>query len=458
MPTPAEIILAKIPLPTHLDSAGLRERWAAEIRRRAFFSARMASMGYIRTLQRVCAAYAEGTINAADARMRLRGVLDALGLSDGSGGLTDHGSDRRLGLILDTQRQMAATAARLELQTPEVLAQWPAWRLTRFVGRSVPRDDWPRRWRAAGEAVGWQGASRTRMVALKASPIWKALGDGAGGFKDTLGNPYPPFAYGSGMDWEDVGAEEAQRLGLPTASAAPQKASLDPADREILEAMRKTGLRAEDFLPPETRTVRNAAPCHAKDPANCPYHGTGKYAGEGDTKKPAETRGTTPAPKATPAPKVELPPSPNPKASAADYRKANRTRGEAALKTILETHADVPAAMISRKLGPIDFVWGWPGTEAKKYHDGYGFSHIIAAHGEEAAKRVPEILAHGKYFHDEQERDAYTVVFRNEIVSVKRKRGNFLVVTSYASDKKATAYVRRGGQIENKAKDDSATF
>lgn len=111
-----------------------------------------------------------------------------------------------------------------------------------------------------------------------------------------------------------------------------------------------------------------------------------------------------------------------------------------------------------RRRGPIDFVWGWPGTEAKKYHDGYGFSHIIAAHGEEAAKRVPEILAHGKYFHDEQERDAYTVVFRNEIVSVKRKRGNFLVVTSYASDKKATAYVRRGGQIENKAKDDSATF
>ena len=209
----------------------------------------------------------------------------------------------------------------------------------------------------------------------------------------------------------------------------------------------------------EAPTVANSeGECHAKDPTRCPYHGTGKYAGEGDPKKPAETRGTTPATKATPAPKVELPPSPNPKASAADYRKANRTRGEAAPKTILETQADIPAAMISRKLGPIDFVWGWPGTEAKKYHDGYGFSHIIAAHGEEAAKRVPEILAHGKYFHDEQERDAYTVVFRNEIVSVKRKRGNFLVVTSYASDKKATAYVRRGGQIENKAKDDSATF
>ena len=89
---------------------------------------------------------------------------------------------------------------------------------------------------------------------------------------------------------------------------------------------------------------------------------------------------------------------------------------------------------------------------------GYGFSHIIAKHGEEAAQKVPKILAFGKYFHDEQERDAYTVVLGNEVVSVKRETGNFLVVTSYASDKKATAYLRRGGQIENKAKDDSATF
>ena len=106
----------------------------------------------------------------------------------------------------------------------------------------------------------------------------------------------------------------------------------------------------------------------------------------------------------------------------------------------------------------IDFVWGREGNPGRDYEGGYGFSHIIAKHGEEAARRVPAILAYGKYFHDEQERDAYTVVLGNEVVSVKRETGNFLVVTSYASDKKATAYLRRGGQIENKAKDDSATF
>ena len=178
----------------------------------------------------------------------------------------------------------------------------------------------------------------------------------------------------------------------------------------------------------------------------------------------SETQGA-PAPQKSEAPSATapkkgeaLPALPDPKASPTEYRKANRTRGEAALGNILADHADVPAAMVSRKLGPIDFVWGREGNPGRGYEGGYGFSHIIAKHGEEAAQKVPKILAFGKYFHDEQERDAYTVVLGNEVVSVKRETGNFLVVTSYASDKKATAYLRRGGQIENKAKDDSATF
>ena len=172
---------------------------------------------------------------------------------------------------------------------------------------------------------------------------------------------------------------------------------------------------------------------------------------------PAPQKGE--APSATAPKKGEaLPALPDPKASPSEYRKANRSRGEAALSSVLADHADVPAAMVSRRLGPIDFMWGREGNPGRDYEGGYGFSHIIAKHGEEAAQKVPKILAFGKYFHDEQERDAYTVVLGNEVVSVKRETGNFLVVTSYASDTKATAYLRRGGQIENKAKDDSATF
>ena len=241
-------------------------------------------------------------------------------------------------------------------------------------------------------------------------------------------------------------------LRREAAALAARLPDLLPDDPEmaaaIEEALTRTFGAALATAPEKPAVANREGECHAKDPANCPYHGTGRFAGKDG--KPAEG-------KAKSAPK-ELPPRPNAKASAADYRKANLTRGEAALGNILADHADVPAAMVSRKLGPIDFVWGREGNPGRDYEGGYGFSHIIAKHGEEAAQKVPKILAFGKYFHDEQERDAYTVVLGNEVVSVKRETGNFLVVTSYASDKKATAYLRRGGQIENKAKDDSATF
>ena len=178
----------------------------------------------------------------------------------------------------------------------------------------------------------------------------------------------------------------------------------------------------------------------------------------------SETQGA-PAPKKGEAPSATapkkgeaLPALPDPKASATDYRKANLTRGEAALGNILADHADVPAAMVSRRLGPIDFVWGREGNPGRDYEGGYGFSHIIAKHGEEAARRVPAILAYGKYFHDEQRAGDYLIVHQNEVVSLKRNSGNFFVVTSYEANKKATAYLRRGGQIENKAKDGDATL
>ena len=81
------------------------------------------------------------------------------------------------------------------------------------------------------------------MVALKSSPIWQALGDGAGGYRDTLGNPYPPFAYNSGLDWSDVDAEECAELGLSTDDArSPGKADLSPGEREIADAVQKLGL------------------------------------------------------------------------------------------------------------------------------------------------------------------------------------------------------------------------
>lgn len=246
----ADIILQKVPFPTHLDSEEIRASVAEAIRQRAFYSARMACKSYLEQLQRICAAFARGDINGADARRRAQSVLDGLGLSDPSSyRMVDPGSMQRLNLILKTQRAMAASVARLDGQSPAILDQWPAWRLERYGSRAAPRQDWMARWTAAGQSVGWEGASRREMVALKSSPIWRALGKGTGGFRDALGNPYPPFAYGSGLSWTDVTREEAVRLGLLGEDAPvtpPPRQSLTPTEEEIADAA--FGLRSFSTL------------------------------------------------------------------------------------------------------------------------------------------------------------------------------------------------------------------
>ncbi len=74
-----------------------------------------------------------------------------------------------------------------------------------------------------------------RMVARKDSPIWQALGDGAGGFDDTLGTPYPPFAFGSGMGVEDVDRDTAMSLGL-----IDRDSQVTPQDRGFNAALQSS--------------------------------------------------------------------------------------------------------------------------------------------------------------------------------------------------------------------------
>ena len=141
-----------------------------------------------------------GKANLAEIRERAAAVFAA--------------SEARLDFVMKTQRRMAQSLGQLAAQTPGVLKAFPAWRLIRRGTRHVPRDDWDRRWIAAGAETGWQGACREDYVALKDSPIWAALGQGAGGFRDAIGNPFPPFAFGSGMGWVAVARDEAKELGL----------------------------------------------------------------------------------------------------------------------------------------------------------------------------------------------------------------------------------------------------
>ena len=243
---PADIIRMKDLLPTSLGSEEIREQIAADIIRRSVFSARMLSAAYLAKVREVSEAIADGTINAADARARLLNILEQMGHSPlDDGGLQNPASIRRLKLILDTQTQMAASVARLSEQTDATLHQWPAWQLTRLEPRAVPREDWPARWRAAGASVAWEGALQDRFIALKGSPIWQALGDGVGGYKDTLGNPYPPFAYSSGMDWVEVDRETCEKLGLMDGyryeAKGTSRPTLSPGDREIADAIARYG-------------------------------------------------------------------------------------------------------------------------------------------------------------------------------------------------------------------------
>lgn len=248
----ADIIRIKVLLPTAMGSDELREQIAADILRRSVFSARMESARYLARVRDVCAQYADGEINQAKAMELLMDELGQMGHSptDG-GGLSNPASIRRLKLITDTQRQMAASVARMNTQTEGVLHQFPAWELARVSGRNIPRSDWPARWAAAGASCGFEGALQDRFIALKDSPIWQALGDGEGGYRDTLMNPFPPFAYGSGMGWVAVARAECVALGLIDEDeevGRPDGASLSPTERELAEAAERFGLTEEMLM------------------------------------------------------------------------------------------------------------------------------------------------------------------------------------------------------------------
>ena len=240
--TAADVQRMKELLPTSLGSAEIRAKIAADVLRRSVFSARMTVAHYLAKIREVCIEISEGRISQADARARLLAVLEQMGHSQQDpGGLMNPASQRRLDLIIDTQRQMAASVAALSEETEATLEMTPAWRLARMGDPQHPRMDWPERWRAAGEACGWEGASQDEFVALKGSPIWQELGNGAGGFRDTLMNPYPPFAFSSTMAWEPVGRDECAALGLDPDGASPSRATLSPSEREIAEAAKRFG-------------------------------------------------------------------------------------------------------------------------------------------------------------------------------------------------------------------------
>lgn len=142
-----------------------------------------------------------GKIDRASARCELMLSLRKLGLSDLSS------NDDWLNTILDLNTAVRQGCRSYNGGIDKItLDQWPAQELIRVIWPVGAERDWASRWAAVGgEFYGG------RMIALKNAPIWQRLGDE---FEDGLGNPYPPFAFNSGMDVQDIDRDEAMRLGI----------------------------------------------------------------------------------------------------------------------------------------------------------------------------------------------------------------------------------------------------
>lgn len=166
-------------------------------------------------------------------------VLDLLKRFENPKALADElNLDFKISVATDVTRG-AGTFVK-EAGDADVVEAYPAWELLRIYDRDVPRgfrrdpkgglmpmpgDDWESRWQAAGGEL-----INGRMIALKNDPIWQALGDGVGGYTDTLGNPFPPFAFNSGYDVNNIGRVECIELGLMDEGDVAKPARIDLAN------------------------------------------------------------------------------------------------------------------------------------------------------------------------------------------------------------------------------------
>jgi hypothetical protein len=220
-------------LPTNMDSADMRAL-GNDFHRQNFTSAKtlLADLldGYKQKVEAIInptnSTRPDGSpvtagLDVPTARLQIKELQKSLGMdvTDGGGKITDLRSDARINLVLQTNRDISQGAGWfIQGQQEEVLAAFPAQELVRIESRRLVRD-WKTRFRIAAQVAGDVDAARVleftgRMMALKSSGIWQALGDGAGGYTDALGNPFAPFAFNSGMDLRDVAYSQAVELGL----------------------------------------------------------------------------------------------------------------------------------------------------------------------------------------------------------------------------------------------------
>ena len=257
---------------TDLSSAELRG-FSAQLRNRSVFSARTTNADYLKEVAKVVDDILDAKINQAEGRIRLMRKLKQLGYDPAvgfpqdmasippaeRGSLEDLSSAKRIDLILETNVRMARGYAQMVAGKDSYNRYaYPGWELIRLYVRETPRGSaesksvgWFTRWHDAGDSVGWVGAVKDPMIARKDSAIWQALGDGAGGYIDTLLNPFPPFAFGSGMAWSAVSRARCVELGLMVEDGKSEIGENGPVPLPPLSPSQKEIIRVFNEMPPD---------------------------------------------------------------------------------------------------------------------------------------------------------------------------------------------------------------
>lgn len=180
-------------------------------RERAFYMAGVTQAEILDAFRDEVAAIAQGETSIPQAERRLGEMLAEIGYTPEpgqEGTIKDLRTWQRMRVALRTNVELLQGWADKERgMTRGAIMAAPAWELIRRFKRNVPRDN--PAWEARFVIMG--GEIRDgRMIAMKESLVWQELGN----FEDGLGVDYPPFAWGSGMRWKEVGFREAKALGV----------------------------------------------------------------------------------------------------------------------------------------------------------------------------------------------------------------------------------------------------
>ncbi len=215
-------------LPTSLSSDELMALDPL-IRKRGVFSARVEDARHLTVLDNIIGMMLDpehnpdGTprepgqyMTEARARMLLRANLEQLGWTPAEGtegGIKDLRSEARIRVQLDYPVSFARNFGHSkQMNDPAILDEFPGQRLLPSYAEE-PRGDgwWSERWKAAG----LPGPFGSDFVALRSDPGWARL--------SIFGYPYPPFAWGSKREVEDVDRETCEAYGIisPNEHAAP---------------------------------------------------------------------------------------------------------------------------------------------------------------------------------------------------------------------------------------------